>query len=150
MYRDYYVSPIGIFKITANESSITGICVVDNIDKVYSNSILMEAIKQLHEYFKGDRTSFSFSVEFKGTPFEKAVYKKVIDIPYGTTMSYQDVAAAINHKNAYRAVGNALNKNPLALFTPCHRVTKKGSLGGFGFGVSKKAWLLKHEGDIKF
>ena len=150
MYQNYYVSPIGIFKITANESSITGIYIVDNMEKINSNSILMETIKQLDEYFKGERTSFSFSVEFKGTPFQKAVYEKTIEIPYGKTMSYQEVANEINHKNAYRAVGNALNKNPLALFIPCHRVTKKDSLGGFGFGVSKKTWLLKHEGYIKF
>ncbi len=100
----------------------------------------------LYEYLKGRQTTLSFEVNLKATPFQKKVYEAVRTIPYGETRSYQWVALAIGKPNAQRAVGQALNKNPLPLYIPCHRVIAKNqSLGGFGSGLEVKRYLLDLE-----
>jgi methylated-DNA-[protein]-cysteine S-methyltransferase len=105
-----------------------------------------EGIRQLDEYFKGSRKSFSLKLLPQGTSFQKLVWRQLKRIPYGKAVSYGDVARAVGKPHAYRAVGNANNKNPIAIVIPCHRVIgSDGKLVGYGSGLWRKEWLLNHE-----
>lgn len=106
-----------------------------------------ECIKQLDEYFSGERKIFHIDVILKGTEFQRKVWNALKDIPYGVTVSYAVIAEKIGNKKAVRAVGNANNKNPMSIIIPCHRVIgSDGSLTGYGGGLWRKKWLLEHEG----
>lgn len=108
--------------------------------------LFQEAQRQLKEYFSGKRKVFQLPIFFQGTPFQEKVWRSLLNIPYGTTKSYQEIAREIGNEKAVRAVGGAVHRNPLPLILPCHRVIgKKGSLVGFGLGLSTKKWLLEHE-----
>jgi O-6-methylguanine DNA methyltransferase len=103
-------------------------------------------LNQLKKYLKGKLQRFDCKLDFKGTPFQKKVWSALTKIPYGQARSYQDVARAIGHPKAFRAVGNANGKNPIPLIIPCHRVIESnGSLGGFGHGIKVKKQLLDFE-----
>lgn len=104
------------------------------------------AIGEILEYLAGRREKFDLSLDLRGTEFELAVYRALQRIPYGETMTYSEVARAIGHPKAFRAVGNANAANPLPLVIPCHRVVAAGGkLGGYGGGVSMKKQLLMME-----
>ena len=108
--------------------------------------LFQEAQRQLKEYFDGKRKVFQLSLFFQGTPFQEKVWRSLLNIPYGTTKTYQEIAREIGNEKAVRAVGGAVHRNPLPLILPCHRVIgKNGSLVGFGLGLSTKKWLLEHE-----
>lgn len=108
---------------------------------------LQQCVTQLEEYFRRARKEFSISLQLQGTDFEKQVWKTLFDIPYGTTRTYMDIAKAIGNTKAVRAVGLANGKNPIAIIIPCHRVIgSDGRLTGYGGGIWRKKWLLKHEG----
>jgi methylated-DNA-[protein]-cysteine S-methyltransferase len=101
---------------------------------------------QLAEYFAGMRTEFDLSLHASGTPFQKKVWRALLDIPYGETASYGQTAAAIGLPMAARAVGLANGQNPIPIIVPCHRVVgANGSLTGYGGGLETKKWLLAHE-----
>jgi len=106
--------------------------------------------KQLSEYLAGKRKKFDLKIDFKklpGTPFQKRVWKELIKIPYGTVISYKELARRVGKPKAYRAVGNANGKNPIPVIIPCHRViAADGSLGGYSSGLHIKKKLLKLEG----
>jgi len=105
-----------------------------------------EVLSQLKKYLKGELRHFDCPLDIKGTSFEKKVWFKLIKIPYGQTRSYKEIAEAIGHPKAFRAVGNANGRNVLPLIIPCHRVIESsGGLGGFGHGVKVKEQLLKLE-----
>jgi len=105
-----------------------------------------EVHSQLKKYLKGELQVFELPLDFKGTPFEKKVWSALIKIPYGQTRSYQEIAQAIGHPKAFRAVGNANGKNAIPLIIPCHRVIESnGGLGGFGHGIKVKKQLLDFE-----
>lgn len=111
-------------------------------------NLLKEAGKQLQEYFAGKRKVFQLPFAPEGTEFQQRVWKALQDIPYGETRSYKQVAEAIGNPKACRAVGMANNRNPLALFIPCHRVIgANGKLVGYGGGLDVKVCLLKLEKD---
>ena len=112
---------------------------------------LREATRQLREYFGGRRTTFDLPLDFGNAPaFSKAVWQRIARIPYGSTIAYGEIAARIGRPNASRAVGRATGANPIAIVVPCHRVIgKDGSLTGFGGGMDRKRWLLRHEGVLK-
>lgn len=101
--------------------------------------------KQLCEYFEGERKSFNIAFEEDGTDFQKAVWKATRSIPHGKTASYKQIAEMIGRPKAFRACGNALNKNPLMILTPCHRVIASNGIGGFGGGLKMKLRLLALE-----
>jgi AraC family transcriptional regulator, regulatory protein of adaptative response / methylated-DNA-[protein]-cysteine methyltransferase len=102
--------------------------------------------RELELYFKGKLTEFKTPVFCFGTPFQRSVWKELKKIPYGQTRSYADVAAAIGNPTGYRAVAQANGSNQLAIVIPCHRVINaSGEMGGYGGGLSRKEWLLKHE-----
>jgi len=105
-----------------------------------------EAINQLRRYLKGELRRFDCKLDFDGTPFQKKVWSALAKIPYGQTRSYQDIAKAIGHPKAFRAVGNANGRNSMPLIVPCHRVIESnGGLGGFGHGIEVKKRLLNLE-----
>jgi methylated-DNA-[protein]-cysteine S-methyltransferase len=106
------------------------------------------ASAQLGEYFAGERTEFDLLLAPHGTPFQLAVWAELTRIPYGKTVSYGDVAAALGKSPvASRAVGLANGRNPISIIVPCHRVIgADGSLTGYGWGLDRKEWLLRHEG----
>lgn len=114
---------------------------------VADDSKLSEVKKQLTEYFAGKRKSFTLPFDLYGTPFQKVVWQKLLDIPFGEVWSYKDVAVAIGAAKAVRAIGGANNRNPIPVIIPCHRVVgSNGALVGYGGGISIKETLLTLEG----
>lgn len=108
--------------------------------------VLMEAESQLRDYFAGTRTHFDLMLDFTGTDFQKAVWAALLDIPYGETRSYGDIARAIGEPAAVRAVGTANGRNPISIIAPCHRVIgRNGALTGFAGGLAAKDYLLALE-----
>lgn len=108
--------------------------------------LLYEAYTQLREYFSGERTEFDLPTEPKGTEFQRKVWNELEKIPYGKTVSYQDLAGRIGNPKASRAVGGAGGKNPIMIIIPCHRViNKNGEIGGYAWGIQLKQYLLELE-----
>jgi len=137
-------------EIKAGEHGIKSIAFKENpVENAVENPLVFEAEKQIRAYLTGKRKTLDFPIEIKGTDFQVAVYEGIREIPYGTVWTYKEVAVAIGRPNAQRAVGGALNKNPLSLIVPCHRVIgANGKLVGFGSGLPLKKALLKLEGAI--
>jgi methylated-DNA-[protein]-cysteine S-methyltransferase len=105
------------------------------------------AATEVQQYLSGRRQVFDVPLRLEGTPFQKDVWAAIANIPYGQTRTYADVAASAGHPGASRAVGQACNANPLAVFVPCHRVVgAHGRLGGYAFGPARKEFLLELEG----
>ena len=108
---------------------------------------LAQALTQLGEYFAGTRLAFDLELDARGTPFQEAVWGEIARIPYGTTITYGEIAQRIGRPRAPRAVGAAVGANPLSILIPCHRVIGSGgTLTGYGGGLDAKAALLKLEG----
>jgi AraC family transcriptional regulator, regulatory protein of adaptative response / methylated-DNA-[protein]-cysteine methyltransferase len=102
--------------------------------------------KQLEEYFEGSRREFSVPLVTPGTPFQQAVWKELMKIPYGTTRSYHQQSVALGNPGSIRAVANANGMNRISIIIPCHRVIgSDGNLTGYGGGLKRKKWLLDHE-----
>ena len=105
-----------------------------------------KVLSQLKRYLKGELKRFDCRLDFRGTPFQKKVWAALAKIPYGQTRSYKEIARAIGHPKAFRAVGNANGENSIPLILPCHRVIESnGGLGGFGHGIKVKKQLLDFE-----
>ena len=108
--------------------------------------VFREIIGQLQGYFSGTLKRFEMPISLSGSEFQQSVYRQLINIPYGETRSYSDIAEAIGNKKAVRAIGNANSKNPIAIVVPCHRVIgRDGSLTGFAGGIEAKKILLRLE-----
>lgn len=138
-------SPVGNIVVKSNGSAITDIflgeCASEN-----SDTLTQKAVNELKRYFGGTLTEFTFPIELSGTDFQKRVWKILTEIPYGKTFSYGDVAKRLGGKRYSRAVGGAVNKNPVLIAVPCHRVIgTDGSLTGFACGISVKKYLLALE-----
>ncbi|MDD5596744.1 MAG: methylated-DNA--[protein]-cysteine S-methyltransferase [Victivallaceae bacterium] len=119
-------------------------------DWVLNDGFFADTIKQIEEYFRGERTQFNIRLDLQGTDFQKKVWKALLDIPCGQTRSYGDIARVIGNPGASRAVGTANSKNPVPLIVPCHRVINAdGRIGGFSSGPALKEKLLKHERSIQ-
>jgi O-6-methylguanine DNA methyltransferase len=111
-----------------------------------SAEALAPYLRELDEYFAGRRRVFSFPLDLRGTHFQLQCWRALLDIPYGETRSYRDIALAIGHPHAFRAVGMSNNRNPIAIVVPCHRViASDGSLCGYGGGLDIKRRLLDLE-----
>ncbi|MGL4740579.1 MAG: methylated-DNA--[protein]-cysteine S-methyltransferase [Sarcina sp.] len=114
------------------------------------NKVIDNTILQLEEYFLGKRKSFDLPLEFNGTDFQKNVWKSLLEIPYGESATYKDIAKKIGNEKAVRAVGGANNKNKIMIVVPCHRVIgSNGKLIGYAGGLEKKEILLNLEYDNK-
>ncbi len=141
-------SKIGFLQLTATKSALVSIKFIDdnfNI-KENSNDIIDDTIFQLNKYFDGKLKQFTIPLNFTGTDFQIKVWNKLINIPYGQTKSYSEIAQLINNKKAVQAVGNANNKNPIPIIIPCHRVIgKNGKLVGYAGGLEIKQTLLAIE-----
>jgi methylated-DNA-[protein]-cysteine S-methyltransferase len=112
-----------------------------------SDPVLVEAMRQLNEYFAREREVFSIPLRPAGTAFQLRVWNALAEIPYGHTRTYLDIARALGAPAAVRAVGAANGRNPLPIFVPCHRVIgTNGSLTGYGGGLEVKLELLRLEG----
>jgi len=111
-----------------------------------SEPALAPYLRELNDYFAGERREFSLPLDLRGTEFQLACWHALLEIPYGETRSYRDIAETIGHPHAYRAVGMSNNRNPVAIVVPCHRViASSGSLCGYGGGLDIKRKLLDLE-----
>jgi O-6-methylguanine DNA methyltransferase len=114
-----------------------------------SKEVLAPYLRELDEYFSGRRRVFSFPLDLRGTEFQLKCWRALLDIPYSETRTYRDIAQAIGHPRAFRAVGMSNNRNPIAIVVPCHRViASDGSLCGYGGGLDIKRKLLELEGAL--
>ena len=144
-------SPVGQLLLLASEDKLLEIrfnssIENDNVVEKCDLPIFHKTEAQLDEYFLGKRNSFSIPISLNGTKFQQKVWKQLQSIPFGETISYQELAERVGDKKKARAVGNANGKNPIPIIVPCHRViAKDGSLGGFGGGLPIKRYLLKLE-----
>jgi len=103
--------------------------------------------QQLEEYFAGQRREFNLPLDLHGTEFQRRCWDELVQIPFGETRSYAEIARAVGSPNGFRAVGQANHHNPVAIVVPCHRVLAGGKeLGGYGGGLPTKAFLLRLEG----
>ena len=147
METAYIKTPLGIAKIVGDENGISVISVSDGGE--VSNTIptiLQESVLQLNDYFEGKRKDFTFKLNPSGTEFQQKVWKGLLEIPFGKTMSYLELSKKLGDVKAIRAVASANGKNPLWIVVPCHRVIgTDGSLTGYAGGLWRKKWLLEHE-----
>ena len=114
-----------------------------------AHPLLEEVQRQLDAYFAGELRCFDLPLDLEGTPFQRQVWQQLLSVGYGQTASYQEIAVAIDNPKAVRAVGAANGRNPVAIIVPCHRIIGSGGrakLTGYGGGLWRKEWLLRHEG----
>ena len=149
LYKSKLRTPIGTLGLLADKEKLLKLSfkgLKDITEEAKEDKSRFKSIfKQLEEYFAGDRREFSIDYLIDTSLFATRVYKEMAKIPYGTTLSYSELANKSGRKLAYRAVGTACGKNPLPLIIPCHRVTAVNGLGGFGGGLDTKRFLLNLE-----
>ena len=142
---------IGFTEIVGDENGISKIQVYDEVQKISQKipDSLQVPVTQIQDYFEGKRTQFNFKLNPKGTEFQQKVWQELLNIPFGKTMSYQEISIKLGDVKAIRAVANANGKNPLWIVVPCHRVIgSDGSLTGYAGGLWRKKWLLEHENPL--
>lgn len=148
MQTAFIQSPLGTTKIVGDANGIAEIS-VRNQDVEISAKIpkdLKQAVRQLNEYFSGQRTEFDLKLNPQGTEFQQKVWRELLNIPFGKTVSYMDITKKLGDVKAIRAVASANGKNPLWIVVPCHRVIgTDGSLTGYAGGLWRKKWLIEHE-----
>jgi methylated-DNA-[protein]-cysteine S-methyltransferase len=151
-------SPVGALRLVASDKGLAGLWFErtrpgrarprGDVEDT-RHPVLVEAERQLGEYFSGRRQSFDLKLDFVGTPFQRAVWKALLTIPFGQTRSYGEIARQVGRPSASRAVGAANGRNPVAIVAPCHRVIgSTGALTGFGGGLDVKERLLRLEGAL--
>ncbi|HGJ5875663.1 MAG TPA: methylated-DNA--[protein]-cysteine S-methyltransferase [Arsenophonus sp.] len=151
MYHHYFSMPTdfprAFIHITADDNGIIGLNFVSQrSEKERKNAHITQCIKELQEYFKGERSSFSVILNPIGTDFQKKVWLQLSKIPYGKCWSYKELAVALGSANYCRAIGMANSRNPIVLIIPCHRVIgHDGKLVGYTGGLDIKSWLLDYE-----
>jgi methylated-DNA-[protein]-cysteine S-methyltransferase len=147
----YCKTPIGIAKLAEEDGFITSIYLLDEEFEIKppETPILKETIKQLDEYFAGERKVFDLPIKQKGSVFQRGVWDQLSKIAFGTTISYLQQSKLMNNPLGIRAIASANGKNNLIIVVPCHRVIgSDGSLTGFGCGIWRKKWLLEHEARV--
>ena len=142
-----YHSPVGDIQLDYENGAVTALKNADADAQSDEPNALTELVfRQLDEYFAGTRKTFDFPYRLHGTAFQEKVWAALREIPYGETRSYKDIAEAIGHPKAFRAVGMANHANPIFIAIPCHRVIgANGSLVGYGGGLEMKRALLDLE-----
>lgn len=148
MTTAYFKTPLGIAKIMGDHNGVFSIHIEDeDLESTIEVPLeLQEAVTQIQEYFQGARKQFSFEINPKGTDFQQKVWRELLQIPFGKTVSYMDITKKLGDVKAVRAVASANGKNPLWIVIPCHRVIgTNGSLTGYAGGLWRKKWLLEHE-----
>lgn len=144
----YLDSPIGLMEFGATVDALTALYFVEGPrHESSSQPILADAIAQMRAYLAGDRQHFDLPLAFDGTDFQRRVWQALLTVPYGETTSYQAIANTLDNPKAVRAVGAANGQNPISVIAPCHRIIgSDGNLTGYGGGLWRKEWLLRHEG----
>ena len=151
---DVVPTPIDRLVIASDGSAIVGVWMANAepddprwADQRGTDSLLAEARRQVVAYFAGELRAFDLPLAPNGTEFQRRVWTELTKIPFGTTTSYAELARRVSNAAAVRAVGAANGRNPIPIIVPCHRVIgSDGSLTGFGGGLPRKQWLLRHEG----
>lgn len=142
-------SPLGKIEINGDDSGIVSVIFLDTDEVDISETIplqLTEAVNQLKEYFEGERQQFTLKLSSNGTEFQKRVWQELQKIPFGKTVSYQQIASQLGDPKVIRAAASANGKNPIPIIIPCHRVIgSDGSLTGYSGGLERKKWLLELE-----
>ncbi|CAG7649765.1 Methylated-DNA--protein-cysteine methyltransferase [Paenibacillus allorhizosphaerae] len=167
MKYDEIKSPIGVLTLGWSGGEQPGLCHVEfggfaDVERELSNwskrwystvqwqrdpEALSEAAAQLQDYFAGTRERFDMPLALRGTPFQVKVWQALLEVPFGETRSYKQIAERIGAPKAVRAVGGSNNRNPVPLIVPCHRIIGSGgALVGYGGGLDIKTYLLQHEG----
>lgn len=138
-------TPIGVLGLCARGGFLTAVK-FHAVDKFGEDEVLDVAAQQLEEYFSGSRREFDIPMDMGGTDFQKKCWQALMEIPYGETRSYSDIAMQVGSPKGVRAVGMANHVNPIPIIVPCHRVVgKNGSLTGYAGGLDMKTWLIEHE-----
>ena len=151
LFFDTLPTPIGVLSLEADETGLTAIHFPGRSPYKPKSSntsdLIAEAARELRAYFEGRLTAFSVPLNWRGTPFQDTVWRALMDIPYGETVSYGEIAKAIGRPKSARPVGGAVGRNPLPIIVPCHRVIGSDqSLTGFTGGIDIKVALLEQEG----
>jgi methylated-DNA-[protein]-cysteine S-methyltransferase len=154
-YYSFWRGPIGQVLLISDGEALTGVYLENQkyypaIEKTWKEkddlAIFHSAKEQLSGYFEGNRTEFDLEYRLVGTDFQREVWGQLSKIPFGETISYRELAGQIGRPKAVRAVGQANGRNPISIMIPCHRVVgMNGSLTGYGGGLTRKEFLLKHE-----
>lgn len=151
----YLDSPLGIVRISGDDAGVSTISCTDlpsadnslikSPGKEVSEPVRLAA-EQLQAYLAGERQTFDFPINPTGTVFQQSVWRALLDVPFGTTISYLTLTRRLGDEKAIRAVASANGRNPLWIVVPCHRVVgSDGSLTGYAGGLWRKKWLLDHE-----
>lgn len=154
---DVVPAPIGRLIVASDGESLAGVWMANASpsDEQWksqrgTDALLTETRRQLDAYFSSKLRDFDLPLAPNGTDFQRRVWVALTKIPFGTTISYADLARRIRSEAAVRAVGAANGRNPIPIIVPCHRVIgSDGSLTGFGGGLDRKRWLLNHEGALQ-
>lgn len=149
-------TPLGGMRLAAGDAGLRGAWFLDQWDLpppspawrlAPAHPVLAQARDELAQWFAGQRQEFDVALDAQGTPFQRAVWQALLALPFGATCSYGDLALAIGRPKAVRAAAQAIGRNPISIFIPCHRVIGRDtSLTGFGGGLARKQALLAHEG----
>ncbi|HWQ48128.1 MAG TPA: methylated-DNA--[protein]-cysteine S-methyltransferase [Methanosarcina sp.] len=155
MYYDIIESPTGPILLAGNEKGLKHLVFLKGkkrieipVDWIENKEFFKEVTRQLEAYFSGKLEFFDLNLAPEGTDFQKSVWKALCEIPYGETRTYKEIAVSVGKPRAYRAVGLANNRNPIAIIIPCHRVIgSDGKLTGYASGLDIKEFLLRLEGN---
>lgn len=151
LYYTYYQSPVGLLKIGGTDNYISELSFVDNKEQVTHgepgvSEIMHQCTEELIEFFNGKRRNFDIPVYQEGTAFQQRVWGELLNIPFGKTISYLELAKHLGDIKMVRASASTSGKNKIAIIIPCHRVIGSDkSLVGYGGGLWRKKWLLQHE-----
>lgn len=145
--RAFMRTPVGYLEVVASARGIRSLTFLPFRVRIHQvPHPLKSCIAQLEEYFSGTRRVFELDYDLTGSAFQLKVWKELMNIPYGETITYHELARRIGNENAFRAAGGANSRNPIALIVPCHRVIgANGRLIGYRGGLKRKKWLLEHE-----
>lgn len=151
LYYSFYESPIGLIRIGGTDTYIAELSFIDNKEQItYGEPGISEVIhqctEQLIEFFQGNRRKFDLPIHQEGTVFQTKVWNQLMEINYGKTISYLDLAKKLGDEKVIRAAASTNGKNKISIIVPCHRVigTHK-NLVGYSGGLWRKKWLLQHE-----
>ncbi len=149
----FFKTPLGVATVTGDENGITKVSITEESNIEVSTEIpnyLEASVTQLQEYFRGERTDFDLVLNPSGTDFQKKVWEELLNVPFGKTATYLDIAKRLGDAKCIRAAATANGKNPLWIIIPCHRIIgSDGSLTGYAGGLWRKKWLLDHENPVK-
>ncbi len=147
-------SPWGLIRLWATDAGLSGLTFADEVINAQeevltlSNGHTEQAVAELEQYIAGSRKVFEVALDLHGTEFQRRVWAALLNVGFGSTTTYGELANTLGDPNLSRAVGSANGSNPVSIIVPCHRVIGTGGLVGYAGGLSRKEALLKHEGAL--